>query len=172
GDTDKKIVPILLAEGISLFDNIVARWDGKNYWCEEIDNRSDPSIPEYLKYALNKSIPVDKLNYRGLSPCHREAYKWQFFLSKEQLKEVTLETIKEAVEHGTGKFLSYIERKDSYVVTFSLDGEEFRSTVMKKNFEVITAGICLSGEDHKFDLQSLTDVVKEGRDRDLIYRVD
>jgi len=172
GDTDKKVVPVLLVEGVSLFDNIVARWDGINYWCEEIDRTSDPSIPEYLRDALNKSILTDKLSYRGLSPCHREAYQWQYFLREEHLEEVTLETIKKAVEHGTSKFLSYIERKDSYVVTFSLNGEEFRATIMKKGFEVISAGICLSGGDHKFDLQSLTSVIKEGQDRDLIYRED
>jgi len=165
-------VRVLLADGVSLFDTVVAHYDPVNYWFAGMDRSISPSFGEYLREKLNKSILPADLGIRGLIPYQRKAYTWQMFLHKRQVKEVTLETIKRAVEHGTSKFLSYVERKDSYVVTFSLDGEEFRSTVMKKNFEIISAGICLSGEDHKFDLQSLTDVVKEGRDRDLIYRVD
>ena len=165
-------VKVLLADGVSLFDTVLVHYDQVNCWFAGIDRSTHPSFAECLREILNKSTPPDKLNIRGLIPFHRKAYQWQFFLRKEHLEEVTLETIKKAVEHGTGKFLSYIERSDSYVVTFSLDGEEFRSTIMKKNFEVISAGICLSGTDHKFDLQSLTSVIKEGQNRELIYRED
>jgi len=165
-------IRVLLADGVSLFDTVLTYHDSVNCWFAEIDRATDIISAEYLREALNKSILPDKLGIRGVIPYQRKAYQWQFFLSKEHLKEVTLETIKKAVEHGSGKFLSYIERRDSYVVTFSLDGEEFKSTVMKKNFEVVSAGICLSGGDRKFDLQSLTGVIKEGQNRDLIHRED
>ena len=165
-------VKVLLADGVSLFDTVLVHYDQVNCWFAGIDRSTHPSFAECLREILNKSTSPDKLDIRGLIPFYRKAYQWQFFLRKEHLEEVTLETIKKAVEHGTGKFLSYIERSDSYVVTFSLDGEEFRSTIMKKNFEVISAGICLSGTDHKFDLQSLISVIKEGQNRELIYRED
>lgn len=163
-------IQVLLADGVSLFDTVLVHYDPVNCWFAGIDRSTHPSFGELLRKALNKSILPEKLGIRGLIPFHRKAYQWQYFLSKEHLKEVTLETIKKAVEHGAGKFLSYIERNDSYIVTFSLDGEEFRATIMKKNFEVISAGICLSGTDRKFDLQSLTGVIKEGQNRNLIYR--
>jgi len=165
-------VRVLLADGVSLFDTVVVHYDPVNYWFAGIDRSTHPSFAECLREVLNKSVSPDKLEIRGLIPFHRKAYQWQFFLREEHLEEITLETIKKAVEHGTGKFLSYIERNDSYVVTFSLDGEEFRATIMKKDFEVISAGICLSGEDRKFDIQSLTGVIREGQNRGLIHRED
>jgi len=165
-------VRVLLADGVSLFDTVVVHYDPVNYWFAGMDRSISPSFGEYLREASNKSTPPDKLDIRGVIPYQRKAYTWQYFLHKRQVKEVTLETIKKAVEHGTSKFLSYIERKDAYVVTFSLDGEEFRATITKKDFTVMSAGICLSGEDRKFDIQSLTGVIKEGQDRDLIHRED
>jgi len=165
-------IRVLLADGVSLFDTVVVHYDPVNYWFAEMDRSINPSFAEYLRENLNKSILPAKLCIRCLITYQRKAYTWQMFLRKRQVKEVTLETIRRAVEHGTGKFLSYIERQDSYVVTFSLDGEEFRATIMKKGFEVVSAGICLSGGDRKFDLQSLTGVIKEGQDRDLIHRED
>jgi len=165
-------VRVLLADGVSLFDTVVVHYDPVNYWFAGMDRSINPSFGEYLREASNKSTSPDKLDIRGLIPFQRKAYRWQYFLHKKQVKEVTLETIKRAVEHGTSKFLSYIERKDAYVVTFSLDSEEFRATITKKDFTVMSAGICLSGEDRKFDIQSLTGVIKEGQDRDLIHRED
>ena len=165
-------IRVLLADGVSLFDTVVVHYDPVNYWFAGIDRSISSSFGEYLREASNKSTPPNKLDIRVLIPYQRKAYTWQYFLHKRQVKEVTLETIKRAVEHGTSKFLSYIERKDAYVVTFSLDGEEFRATITKKDFTVMSAGICLSGEDRKFDIQSLTGVIKEGQDRDLIHRVD
>ena len=85
---------------------------------------------------------------------------------------MTLDKIKRALSHGGGEFKSYIERADSYTVTFSLDGEDFSSTIRKDDFEVVSAGICLSGEDRKFDLQSLVGVVKKGQRERKIYRMN
>lgn len=163
---------IFLIEGIELFDSILARYDGLNYWFEGKDRSADPTLSEYLRTSLHKNTLPDNLNKSGLTPFHQEAYKWQIFLKEKKITELTLEKLKDAVGHGGGKLHSYIEHGNSLVVRFFLDGEDYRATVQKKNLEVISGGICLSGEDEKFDLQSLMGVIKEGRERDKIYRTD
>ncbi|MBA7619854.1 hypothetical protein ES703_27195 [subsurface metagenome] len=164
--------PVLLTSGVGLFDDVLARFDGQNYWFQAKDLRSNPALTEYLRESLNKSVPLDKLRKPGLTPFHREAYRWQLFLREKKIGEVTLDKIKRALSHGGGEFKSYIERADSYTVTFSLDGEDFSSTIRKDDFEVVSAGICLSGEDRKFDLQSLVGVVKKGQRERKIYRMN
>ncbi|GAI25683.1 unnamed protein product [marine sediment metagenome] len=129
-------------------------------------------MAEYLRECLEKKIPLDKLKKPGLNPVHKKAYEWQVFLREKKIGELTLDKIKRAVDHGGGEFKSYIERKDSYTVVFALGDEDFRTTVRRDNFSVISAGICLDGHDRKFDLQSLMGVVKEGQEREKIYRTD
>ncbi len=162
--------PILLADGVELFDEIIARFDGQNCWFEMKAPTHDPAISEYLRQSLSQSTPADKLQKSGLTPSHKKAYQWQILLKEKKIGELTLDKIKRAVDHGSGQFKSYIERNNSYTVIFSLAGEDFRTTVRKDNFEVLSAGICLSGEDKKFDLQSLVSVVKEGQEKDKIHR--
>lgn len=164
--------PVLLTSGVGLFDDVLARFDGQNYWFQAQDLRSNPALTQYLRESLNKSVPLDKLRKPGLTPFHREAYRWQLFLRENKIGEVTLDKIKRALSHGGGEFKSYIERADSYTVAFSLDGEDFSSTISKDDFEVVSAGICLSGEDRKFDLQSLVGVVKNGQRERKIYRMN
>ena len=60
----------------------------------------------------------------------------------------------------------------TYTVTFTVDGQTHRSTVHKNDLTVLVAGICLSGEDRKFDLQSLVGVIREGSQRRQLVRMD
>lgn len=165
-------VPVFLVKGIELFDSIVARYDGVNHWLEGKDHGADPVLAEYLRTCLQEKIPSDSLHKSGLTPFHRDAYRWQVFLKEKKIKELTLEKLKDAVSRGGGELHSYIEHGNSLVVMFSLGGEDYRATVAKGDFKVISAGICLEGQDEKFDLQSLMGVIREGQERDKIYRPD
>jgi len=114
-------VKILLADGVSLFDSILVRFDGMNYWFEKHNHSVNPSEAEYLRKSLNESLPFEKLNKPGLDPIQREAYRWQCLLKEKQIGEITLEKIKQAAQFGEGEFLSYIERQDSYLVMFKVE---------------------------------------------------
>jgi len=161
--------PVLLADGVQLFDEIVTRWDGGNFWFEEKDPSADPSLADYLRGVLTNlaSSPPPK---SGLDPFHRNAYQWQLLLREKRIGEVTMDKIQRAVRHAGGFFKSYIERHDSYTVIFAIGGGEYRATIEKSGFGVISAGICLSGYDKKFDLQSLVSVVREGHEKNQIHQ--
>ena len=162
--------PIRLADGVQLFDEIVTRWDGRNFWFEEKDMSADPSLAHYLRKTLVDLDPLEELRKSGLNLFHRRAYRWQLLLREEKISEVTLDKIQEAVRHAGGSFKSYIEHSDSFTVIFSIGEGEYRATIEKEDFEILSAGICLSGQDRKFDLQSLVSVAKEGQERNLIHR--
>ena len=68
--------------------------------------------------------------------------------------------------------IDYLEREDSCRVSFSVGDQRYTSSVNKDNMTIQVAGICLSGEDQKFDLSSLVGVLREGVNTDQIYRED
>jgi hypothetical protein len=67
--------------------------------------------------------------------------------------------------------IEYLERGDSYRVTYRVDGQRFTSSVNKEDLSVQIAGICLSGEDREFDLASLVGVLREGEQGHGLVRV-
>lgn len=161
-------VTIELAQGVQLFDAVRTRWDGGRFLFEAKNTRRDPSVAAYLRESLAEMRPPDALQRRTLSRQERTAYEWQYLLAKEDLRDATEERLRQAVAHADGRFLSFIERTDVYTVTFAVNGQTHTSTIRKDNLSVMLAGICLSGEDAKFDLASLVGVIREGQDGRIV----
>lgn len=67
-----------------------------------------------------------------------------------------------ALAHAGADLCDFTDVEDSYRVTFTVDGHRHVSVVSKADLTVQSAGICLSGEDEKFDLNSLVGVLREG----------
>jgi hypothetical protein len=156
-------VPVWLTGEARLFDRVWARWDGAGFLFEGRDARRDPTLAAYLREAVEEKRSPEALDRPGLAPEEREAYAWQYRLIEQQLRDATEERLREAVAHAGGRFHGYVEREGGYTVTYVVDGVTHTSTVRKGDLTLMTAGICLSGEDEKFDLQSLVSVIREGR---------
>lgn len=159
---------VFFAENISLFDTIVARYDGKCFLYERHANYNPRKIDE-LKAAFADEIKPDKLNtFASLGRAYAYAYNEVI-----KAKELTIEQkVKQAINRAGGKYRGFTDRGETLTVQFTINGQTFTPTVNSKTLMLESAGICLSGGDRAFDLQSFVHIAREGLNRDSIVRGD
>lgn len=177
-----------LVEQGSRFEQIKVGWDGQTCWFRELDREADPQICEGMQRAFQQQLPAANLRQTGLTPEHRIAYqlasqgieivyqlatqaKPQAKPGEETLSEETSiqERLQQALALGGGDLESYRDQGDSWQIRWrTRDGQQHTSAIHKSDLTVIGAGICLSGRDQDFDLQSLVGVVEDA-DRALTY---
>ncbi len=159
-------VPVRLVEDAEAFDVVRTRFDGANFWFESLDSTRDFTTAAFLRDSLGKLVPPRDLKRGGLTPEERAAYKicYQQLTKQEHQQHVdqTESRLRSALDHAGAKFVSYTERGDGYRVTYRLGNCSMTTSVEKENLNVQVAGICLSGEDQKFDLKSLIGVLNAG----------
>ena len=69
--------------------------------------------------------------------------------------------LQRALKMGGGELRGFCDRDDYWLVEWtSGSGEHHSSAIAKNDLTVMSAGICLSGLDKDFDLQSLVGVVE------------
>ncbi len=165
-------VPVHLAEqSIQPFDTLSARFDGRLFWYERRDPRRNPALAAYLRQALNNQIKPEALDKPGLSAEERAAYTSAWGLLEHERRSKTELRLADALAHAGGRLESFIERNEAYTITYQVDGVRHVSTVRKDDLTVLTAGICLSGQDQRFDLTSLVGVMREAARRRNVIRV-
>ncbi|HEX6779534.1 MAG TPA: hypothetical protein VF099_15085, partial [Ktedonobacterales bacterium] len=165
-------VPVLLAEeSIQPFDTLSARFDGRLFWYERRDPRRNPALAAYLRQSLNEQIEPKALHKSGLSAEERAAYSYAWSLLEEARRSKVEVQLADALAHAGGRLESFIERDEAYTITYQVDGARHVSTVRKNDLTVLTAGICLSGQDQRFDLTSLVGVMREARHGGRVVRV-
>jgi hypothetical protein len=156
-----------LVEDAQAFETVRARFDGGRALFEAIDPRRDPGHAAYLRAALAERRPPERLDRPGLTPEERSAYAWAFAPLAEGDRKARLnrdeDRLRRALGHAGARLLDYAERDDVFRVTYEVDGIRHVSAVARGDLTVQVAGICLSGEDRKFDLQSLVGVLREGQ---------
>ena len=81
------------------------------------------------------------------------------------------ERLRNSLSHAGAELLEYLERSDSFRVTYDIGGRQYTSSVDKSDLSVQVAGICLEDKDKQFDLTSLVGVLCEGDREHQIYRV-
>jgi hypothetical protein len=158
-----KPVPVhLVTEGIA-FEQIVARWNGNFCWFEEVDRRADPAITETLQSALKQRILVEELQFRGITPEMRSLYELvtqhtEGFAQPQRDEK----RLRQALKQGGGELHQFQDRGDYWTVDWTTaDGTRHTSAIAKNDLTVVSSGICLSGRDRDFDLQSLVGVMEE-----------
>jgi hypothetical protein len=167
GDTRFRLhglVPVFLVEGADLFEVVEARFDGTQCWFERLDSRHDPATADYLRQALREPVAPERLRRRGLTAEERDAYALVLGLRAEAEHDRTEARLRLALAHGGAELRGYAEHKDGYRVEYVVDGRRHVSSV-GRDLAVQVAGICLSGEDHRFDLHSLVGVLREAEGR-------
>ncbi len=159
-------VPVLLTEeNIQPFETLKVRFDGRFFWYERRDQRRNPALAAYLRQALNNQVEAQALHKPGLSAEERAAYTWVWKLLEEARRSQTEIRLADALAHAGAQLSSFIEREEAYTITYQVDGRSHTSTIRKNDLTVLTAGICLAGQDQRFDLTSLVGVLREASGR-------
>jgi len=189
------LVPIELPEAVQVFDVINTRYDGGRFWFDEFDPRHDPGMAVYLRTALAEEVLPEELHRRGLTAEERAAYELNLWQEQEgpadepaaarnpahrrrsqnprRAEPAPAETdlvrrrLRENLSHAGARLIDYVEHSDSFRVVYTVGDQQYTSAVDKRDFTVQVAGICLSGEDRKFDLASLVGVLREA-DGDVV----
>lgn len=165
-----KPVPVHLVTEGNKFEPVIARWDGRSWWFEDIDRRADPIPAEQLRELLKKLTPPEEIRFKGMTPEMRIVYQIVAQKTREfeaKIKEQREEKrLREALRMGGGELNSFQDRGEDYwlVEWTTSTGEHHSSAIYKKDLTVASAGICLSGRDRDFDLQSLVGVVEADED--------
>jgi hypothetical protein len=178
GDTRFQIdgaLALRLVDDAQPFEVVEARFDGSQFWYAGPDSRSNPAMASYLRQELGLLTPPEQLKRSGLTAEERAAYAlnyWPRFEATEEARRSREEQrLRGALEHAGAELKDYVERQDVYTVTYEVDGQRHVSAVSKKDLSVQAAGICLSGQDEHFDLQSLVGVIREAQGGGGLVRV-
>jgi hypothetical protein len=156
-----KPVAVHLVKGVG-FEQILARWNGNSCWFEEVDRRADPAIAETLQSNLRQLIPVEELQFKGITPEMRTLYH----LATQRIEGFAQpqrdeKRLRQALKLGGGELHQFHDRGDYWTVYWiTSDGTRHTSAIAKENLTVVSSGICLSGRDRDFDLQSLVGVME------------
>jgi hypothetical protein len=156
-----KPVVVHLVKGVG-FEQILARWNGNSYWFEEVDRRADPAIAETLQSALKQLTPVEELQFKGITLEMRTLYH----LATQRIEGFAQpqrdeKRLRQALKLSGGELHQFQDRGDYWTVDWiTSDGTRHTSAIAKEDLTVVSSGICLSGRDRDFDLQSLVGVME------------
>jgi hypothetical protein len=169
------LVPVRLVEDAQLFEVLLTRFDGAQCWFEGSDPRCDPGTASYLRDVLGRMVDPGQLSRPGLTAEERAAYVVNYAprlqAELEARRDRVEERLRAALAHAGAELRDYQQRDDVYRITYEVDGRRHVSVVAQRDLSVQVAGICLSGQDRHFDLQSLVGVLREAEGGGGVVRV-
>ncbi len=166
-------IPVQMADRVAPFDTVYTRYDGTWFLYEGPDRRHDPSIARALRQSLNENIEPENIRISGVIPAERRAYEMLYLLKHPHLLPGRTATtsgdnqkdkIAFALAHSGAELDAFwYLNPELMAVRFILDGETQTANISATDLSLVSAGVCLSGEDHKFDLASLAGVLRQYR---------
>jgi hypothetical protein len=156
---------VRLVEGGRPFDRIVGRVEGTTIWYDDVDRRADTATAEALR--ANLAAGQEEPRVAALGAGERAAYAL-FVARQAEARRASEQTrveaaVSQALEIGGARLLSYETVDGMLRVTWERDGRR-DVTIVRPDLEVISAGVCLSGDEAHFDLASIVGVVREAPD--------
>jgi len=159
------VLPVYLCDRVERFDVVNVAFTPELIYMDRA-RLSAGWLRELKRTCSGEQLPADPYNVPGLPPEGRTAL--DYLLKRDEELKIALEEqrIRTALGHMDAELVSYMDQgPNQLVVRWKYRGIEYRTVVQKDNLEVVSAGICLSGQDRKFDLTSIVSVMRERQDR-------
>lgn len=163
GDGGPRVVQ--LVEQGRPFERVVGRVEGATVWYDEPDRRGDPLAAEALRaaWAAGRAEP----GVAGLGPGEAAAYallaeRAEQRRAREQ-RTRDERRLRQALELGGARLVDFQTDADGLRVVWERDGLR-SAALVGRDLGVLSAGICLSGQDRRFDLTSIVGVVDAAPD--------
>jgi len=155
-----------VVEGVQVFDQAYALFDGKTLWFDEVDMNANLMVIDYMRESLSNNVAVDKLKFKGMTPEQIGTYAFAYeykIKAEEELKAKTVEErIRRALDHAGAKMKAFREYNDTVVVDWQTKKGKYTTRHKKDDgFSTVAAGVCLSDRDDDYDLASLVSVMLE-----------
>ena len=155
-------VTVQLVDGGQPFERIIGRVEGDTIWYDDHDRRADSAMAEGLRQALAEQR--DTPGITGLGAGEQMAYTLLNFQTDkvQSLDEMasTDQRIWHALEVGGAHLIGYEVTDYGIRVTWERNGQR-SITMVGNDLGVYSAGVCLSGEETRFDLTSIVGVVQD-----------
>lgn len=166
--------PIQFADRAASFETIYARFDGQTFWFDSVDRRRDPKVARSLRTALQEDAIPRELRVLGMVPQEKEAYRLLWLLKHPELRdqrelwterdlpESDSERLSKALDHAGAQLDGFWHQGEGNIVVRYVIGRTTHvAQVRSDDLTVLSAGICLAGDDQHFDLTSLVGVMQE-----------
>ncbi|NJP06684.1 MAG: hypothetical protein HC837_14190 [Chloroflexaceae bacterium] len=168
---------VQLVEQGQPFERVVGRVEGNTIWYDDHDRRADPTVAETLRAALAEERELPGI-VAGLGAGEQAAYQlclnrmrgtyataealWEAQSTINEARQME-QRLRHALAVGGAQLLGYTQTDQGLVVTWERDAQR-SVTLVNRQMDILSAGICLSGEDRRFDLTSIVRVVQESPD--------
>lgn len=161
-------VRLHLVDGGAPFDPVLCRFDGAAWWFEDLDRRADPTVAPALRTRLARLVPPEALRVPGMTPEMRGAYEITYGIEQEALERKRRRSpdyrLGEALRRFGGELEDFTDRGEWWVVEWRTRDGRRHTSAIDKDLTVRGAGVCLSGRERDFDLQSLVGVMEGAPD--------
>lgn len=182
-------VAVRLVDEGATFETAIVHDVGGTWWFAETDRRADPMPAERLREALREATLPDNVAFPGLTPEMATAYdlaaqydddflhirseeaerrwredqrRWTEARPHRRPGRSDEARLRQALALGGGALDDFTDRGEYWLVTWRTSaGDIHTSAIGKGDLTVVSSGICLSGQDRDFDLQSLVGVIEQ-----------